>query len=509
MAITITLRGNDLVLAPDAPEELDRLPVTVVRNLQRDERLRVWRTMPLYLPAIEEALGDDARLTFDPRPALPFPVRLTRDPRPYQAEALAAWQGSGGRGVVVLPTGAGKTFLATMAVQAFGLWTLVLVPTLDLLAQWRTALAEGLDVPAGEIGVVGGGEREVRPLTVITYESAARHLRLATRFGLLVADEVHHLPATAYRRIAQGAVAPYRLGLSATPERADDGHLALDELVGPVVYRRAPDDLARTGHISAYEEKRVKVSLVAEERARYDAATGVYRGYLAARGLRVRSAAEFEEFVLRRSGGDPLAYQALRAHQQARRIAFGAAGKLAEVERLLERHKDERVLIFSEYNAAVEELGRRLCVPVIVHSTPPAERRTILERFRSGQYTKLATGRVLNEGVDVPDASVAIVLSGSATPREYIQRLGRILRPKAGTATLYELITDATSETRIARRRRETPYRAEQRSPASDAEFAARLESAGTNGHVGTTGAAASAAPPIRTGKRPAPEARQ
>jgi superfamily II DNA or RNA helicase len=168
----------------------------------------------------------------------------------------------------------------------------------------------------------------------------------------------------------------------------------------------------------------------------------------------VRSAEDFERLVLRRSGGDPMAYAALRAHQQARRIAFGARSKLAAVEELLERHRHERVLIFSEYNAAVEELGRNLCIPVIVHTTPPAERRAILEKFRSGQYTKLATGRVLNEGVDVPDASVAIVLSGSGTRREHIQRLGRILRPKAGKAVLYEMITTDTAEPGVARRRR-------------------------------------------------------
>jgi superfamily II DNA or RNA helicase len=112
------------------------------------------------------------------------------------------------------------------------------------------------------------------------------------------------------------------------------------------------------------------------------------------------------------------------------------------------------VLIFSEYNDVVRELGRRLCIPVIVHDTPPAERRAILEKFRAGVYTKLATGRVLNEGVDVPDAAVAIVVSGSGTRREHVQRLGRVLRPKAGRAVLYELVTRDTSEPRVARRRR-------------------------------------------------------
>ena len=453
--VTVELRGNDLLLVPEDPADLDALPARVRAGLRYDPRRRGYRAMPLHLPAIEAALGGEARFSFPLRPELPFPTRVTQPPRPYQSEALAAWRAAGGRGVVVLPTGAGKTFVAVLAAQALRLWTLVLVPTLDLLAQWRAALVAGLAAPPEDVGVFGGGAQEVRPLTAITYESAARHPRLLARFGLLVADEVHHLPAPAYRRIAEGAIALYRLGLSATPERSDGAHAALDELIGPEVYRRHPEELARTGHIAPYEERRLEVGLVREERARYDASTKTYRGYLAARGLRVRSAEEFERLVLRRSGADPLAYAALRAHQEARRIAFGARSKLAAVEDLLERHRDERVLIFSEYNAAVEELGRQLCIPVIVHTTPVSERRAILEKFRAGIYTKLATGRVLNEGVDVPDASVAIVLSGSGTRREYVQRLGRILRPKAGGAVLYELVTRDTSEPRVAKRRRQ------------------------------------------------------
>ncbi len=454
MSVTVSLRGNDLLLVPATPADLERLPAAVRAALRFDARLKGYRALPLHLPAIEAALGEAVTFTFTPRPELPFAPRLQGTPRPYQEEALAAWQAAGGRGVVVLPTGAGKTFVALMAIAALRLCTLVLVPTLDLLAQWRQALHDGLAAPPDAVGGVGGGARGQWPLTVITYDSAVRHPRLLTRFGLLVADEVHHLPAPAYRRIAEAAIAPYRLGLSATPERADGLHLDLATLIGPEVYRREPHELARTGHIALYEERRVEVALLREERARYEAHTHTYRAYLAARGLRLRSGRDFERYVLRRSGSDPAAYQALRAHQEARRIAFGARGKVQAVEELLERHRDERVLIFSEYNDVVRELGQRLCIPVIVHDTPPVERRAILEKFRTGQYTKLATGRVLNEGVDVPDASVAIVLSGSGTRREHVQRLGRVLRPKAGRAVLYELITRDTSEPRVARRRR-------------------------------------------------------
>jgi superfamily II DNA or RNA helicase len=158
--------------------------------------------------------------------------------------------------------------------------------------------------------------------------------------------------------------------------------------------------------------------------------------------------------MIKRSVFDPAARSALSAHQQARMIALNAEAKVSSVEQLLTRHLTDRVIIFCEYNAMVDMISERLLIPAITHRTPAAERRDILERFRDGRYTKLVTGRVLNEGVDVPDANVAIVVSGSSASREYIQRLGRVLRPKRKRAMLYELITRGTSEGRSARKRR-------------------------------------------------------
>ena len=122
--------------------------------------------------------------------------------------------------------------------------------------------------------------------------------------------------------------------------------------------------------------------------------------------------------------------------------------------RLLLLHASDQVILFSEYNPVVEEISRRFCLPCITYKTPAEERRIILERFRSGQYSKLVTGRVLNEGVDVPDCRVAIIVSGNSTKREYIQRLGRVLRPKLEQALLYELVTTGTTEEEMAKRRR-------------------------------------------------------
>ncbi|HEY7035785.1 MAG TPA: DEAD/DEAH box helicase [Thermomicrobiales bacterium] len=378
-------------------------------------------------------------------------------PRPYQEEAIDAWAKHGGRGVIVLPTGAGKTVVALMAAARLGVRTLVVAPTIELLHQWRAALSERLGYPLDEVGIVGGGKRTVRDLTVITYDSAAMPHRRLDGFGLLIVDEVHHLPARAYRSIAGKVNAPFRLGLSATPERSDDGHEALDHLVGPIVYRKSAAELSRDQHIAAYTEKRLFVDLTADERFRYDQLMAEYKWYLATHRAYLGGRPEtlFVELI-RRSGQDPAARSALRAHHQARLIALNAEAKLAKVSELLAKHQADKVIVFSEYNSMVDILSERLLLPAITYRTPLPERRRVLDRFRSGDYAKLVTGRVLNEGVDVPDANVAIVVSGSSATREYIQRLGRVLRPKREKALLYELVTRKTTEGKSARKRRPT-----------------------------------------------------
>jgi superfamily II DNA or RNA helicase len=340
-----------------------------------------------------------------------------------------------------------------MALEQVPVRTLVVVPTIELLHQWRAGLIEKAGAPEAAVGVVGGGERRPEAITVMTYDSAAMPRRDLSSYGLLIVDEVHHLPAPTYRAIAKKTAAPWRLGLSATPERTDGGHLALAELIGPEVYRRLPADLARSGHIASYREKRIFVNLSPEERYRYDALMAEFKWYIATRRSQLMRGNFFEQMI-RRSAIDPAARRALQAHHQARLIALNAEGKLAEVETLLDRHRDAKAIVFSEYTAMVHTLSRRLGLPAITYRTHPDERRQILERFRGGRYSKLVTGRVLNEGVDVPDANVAIVVSGSAATREYIQRLGRVLRPKAREAMLYELISRGTTEGRAARARR-------------------------------------------------------
>jgi superfamily II DNA or RNA helicase len=384
--------------------------------------------------------------------ALPAGLQIEREARPYQAEALAAWEAQDGRGVVVLPTGSGKSHVALMAIDRKRRASLVVAPTLDLVRQWYDLLRHSF---GQEVGVIGGGEYSVQPLTVTTYDSAHLHMEhLGARFGLLICDEVHHLPGESYAWAAEACLAPYRLGLTATPERSDGRETRLDELLGKIVYRR--DIVDFTGrYLAEYQTVRIRIHLSREEREAYLAARTIYREFVRKHGIRLGSPGGWDTFIMR-AAQSAEGVQALAAHRRQRQLAFAAKAKLCCVEDLLHEHRTDRAILFTDDNATAYEISRRFLLPVITHQTKVRERSEILEGLSSGAYSAVVTSRVLNEGVDIPAANVAVVVSGSGSVREHVQRLGRILRPKDGKrATLYELITVDTSETYTSEQRRD------------------------------------------------------
>ena len=167
---------------------------------------------------------------------MPWKLQVAKEAFPHQIEGLQAWWKENGRGVVVLPTGTGKTHLANMAIEKAGRPALVITPTIDLMNQWYDELTMSFGT---EVGLMGGGYYDIQPLTVTTYDSAYMNMeRLGNKFGLIVFDECHHLPGPTYGLAATCAIAPYRLGLTATPERADNAHTHLNQLIGPKVFRR-------------------------------------------------------------------------------------------------------------------------------------------------------------------------------------------------------------------------------------------------------------------------------
>lgn len=377
---------------------------------------------------------------------------VQREPRPYQREGLAAWERQQGRGVVVLPTGAGKSQLGMMAIDKKRRGTLVIAPTLDLVRQWYDLLRATFGVP---VGVIGGGEHVVEALTVTTYDSAYLHMEhLGSRFGLAIFDECHHLPSESYALAARQCIAPFRLGLTATPERSDGREALLDELIGPVAYRREIVEMSGQ-YLAEYETERVAVELSPSERAEYDAERAVYLGFVRAQGIRMGSPEGWAEFIMRSSRSEQ-GRRAMRAYRRQRELALAAPMKLEYVEHLLHEHRRDRAIVFTEDNATAYRISERLLVPAITHQTKVSERSEILARLNEGSYGAVVTSKVLNEGVDVPAANVAIVVSGSGSVREHVQRLGRILRKQDGKrAILYELITAQTNEAFTSERRRE------------------------------------------------------
>jgi superfamily II DNA or RNA helicase len=374
-----------------------------------------------------------------------------RTARPYQREAVEAWLSAKRRGAIVLPTGTGKTFVAELAITEAGRPTLVIAPTLDLVGQWHDRLRTAFGC---EVGILGGGHHEVHDLTVSTYDSAYIHMgRYGDRFGLLVFDEVHHLPAPGYLTMAENSMAPFRLGLTATWEREDGAEEELWDLLGPVVYRKEITEL-RGEWLADYETVRLTVHLGPEERARYDAARGAFRSFVARKRIRLGGPNGWHQF-LRAAARSREGRAAFKAYQESRRISHGTDQKIDLLSTLLQEEWGRRTIIFTNDNATAYRISREFLVPCISHQTDVKERRQILAAFESGELPILATSRVLNEGVDLPAAEVAIVLSGSGTVREHVQRLGRILRPgEDKQAVLYELVAAGTSEEQASARRR-------------------------------------------------------
>ena len=264
-------RARSSSRAPKAEAELN-LP-----GVKFDARTSQFRSPAICYRAIVEHLRkeklsytDNAR---DYQPA-EWRLQVAREAFPHQVEALKAWWDKGGRGVVVLPTGTGKTHLASMAIEKAGRPTLIVTPTIDLLNQWYDELSLVFGV---EIGLLGGGYYDLKPITVTTYDSAYLNMeRLGNRFGFIVFDECHHLPGPTYGLAATCSIAPFRLGLTATPERADNAHTHLDQLIGPEAYRREITQL-RGDYLADYRVERLYVSLTPEDRVRYDESRKVYR----------------------------------------------------------------------------------------------------------------------------------------------------------------------------------------------------------------------------------------
>lgn len=416
-----------------------------------DPELAAWRMPAEQLSGLRVRLSAaGVRFTDDLRTS-PLEMAWSVPPlRWYQRAALDAWRAANHRGVLALPTGSGKTVAAIAAIAELATPALVLVPTRVLLDQWATAL-EGCG--ARPVGRLGDGEQRTAPITVSTYASAVVWApRIGDRFGLVVVDEAHHVGAWCPPEILEMLTAPARLGLTATPP-GGTAALALEEHLGDVVYQITIAELAGDA-LAPYDIVTIPLGLTPPERAAYRTHRARFAQTYGELQRRMPGASwnDFTTIASRSASGR----EALAAWRASRAVLAYPAAKRAALRDLLARHGDDRILVFTADNATAYAIARELLVVPITADIRRAERALMLERFRSGEAPVLVSSQVLDEGLDVPEAEVAIIVGGSGSERRHIQRVGRVLRPRPGKrARIYELAVEATVEAgQVVRRRR-------------------------------------------------------
>ena len=359
-------------------------------------------------------------------PGTPFEISLDNsewDLRDYQQQAVAKFQ-AGGSGVVVLPCGAGKTLVGAATMAELKRNTLILVTNTVAARQWRDELLARTTLKEEDIAEYSGSSKELAPVTIATYQILTTkrkgefaHLALldARDWGLIIYDEVHLLPAPIFKMTAD-LQARRRLGLTATLVREDGRESDVFSLIGPKRFDAPWKDIEAQGYIAPAECFEVRVELPDEERMEYAIADGDARF----------------------------------------RIAATAKAKIPLMKKILARHDGEPTLIIGQYLDQIDEVAELLNIPKLTGQTPVDEREQLYKDFRSGKLAALVVSKVANFSVDLPEASVAIQISGAFGSRqEEAQRLGRLLRPKQDgrTAQFYTLIARDTLEQDFAQNR--------------------------------------------------------
>jgi superfamily II DNA or RNA helicase len=437
-------RGT-LVIGGQLGDRLD-----TISGVRWDPRIGAYRAPAFYYRTLRAALQSRG-VTLDDDVAHPqarcsewLPVEL----RPYQHAAFSTWDREQ-RGLVVLPTGSGKTRLACAVMAACRVPTLCLVPTRALLHQWSAEIAKHY---GGPIGRLGDGNRALEAITVSTFESGYRGMeRFGHRFELLVVDEVHHFGNGVRDEALEMCVAPRRLALTATAPEGE-ALARVNELMGPCVCELSVSDLSGLW-LADFESIVLGLRLTADEQKQYDHQCSTFRPVFE-RFRAFNPAGTWRDFSLLAARSEP-GRAALTAFRASRQMTSYPAAKRSAVKTLLEEHREQRVLVFTSDNATAYAISRENLIMPITCDIGRAEREQALSAFRAGELRALVSAQVLNEGIDVPDAEVAIIVGGVRGQREHVQRVGRLLRPSPGKrALVYELVMERTHEARKAALRR-------------------------------------------------------
>ncbi|MEB3799270.1 MAG: DEAD/DEAH box helicase [Desulfurococcales archaeon] len=380
---------------------------------------------------------------------LPRDIAFKGELRDYQKEALEKWLDNNGRGIIALPTGSGKTIIAIAAIATKKVYTLVVVFTKEQLLQWIEKIKNFTD--AGElVGAYYGEEKNLKPITVTTYQTAFKKINIfSTKFDFLIVDEAHHLPADKFRAIAMGSAAIYRMGLSATVARDDGKHEEIFPLMGGVVYTKRASELVKEGYLAPFVVRTVYAQLDPAEKKTYDSLRKEYRKYSKNR--------RFEEILKLAQKGDPNAIQAVRINAKIKNLLALSEGKIRTIERIVkdELMKGSKIIIFTQYKSQAEKIAEKTGALLLHGDLDSRTRKAILDKFKSMDKGVLVVTTLGDEGLDLPDVNVGILASGTSSSRQFIQRLGRLVRPGPGkSAVLYDVVLKGTSEEYQARKRR-------------------------------------------------------
>lgn len=417
----------------------------------------VLEILPYKAPDVYKTLRDKLGSVLDPqnlfteKPLMIQPELRNIELRPYQKEALEKWIENNYRGVIALPTGAGKSIVALATLTRVNTRTLIIAYTKEQVLQWREFILKYTTIPPHMVGIFYSEEKKLAPVTITTYQSGFRNINtLSPYFGMLIVDEVHHLPAEKFKYIAMHSIAVYRMGLSATPTREDGKHEELFPLLGGIVYYKLPGELVEQGYLAPYKVITVKVKLSKQERELYEQLRKKYRALVG--GLK------FQEVLELARRGDSRAAEALKIHSEARMLLAKSTSKIDKTVEIAreEYEKGNKVIVFTQYVDQAREIARRLEALLLTGDTPEEERKRALQEFKYAQRGILVVTTVGDEGLDIPDANVGILVSGTGSRRQFIQRLGRLLRPKPGgkEAVMYEIILEKTPEEFQARKRK-------------------------------------------------------
>lgn len=450
--LTLSFERGTLLLqtANDIQSPLDNVFKGI--PISYDQRVLKWRCDAIHYPALREQafrLGFQLEDTVAEWEAVGWLKPSLPKLRNEQKDAIKGWM-EAKRGVIVMPTGTGKTEVALAVMRELGVSTLVVSPVRDLMYQWQRRILRGLGYDAG---IIGDNTFNVRPISVTTYHSACIHMEtLGAKFKLIIFDECHHLPGKLRREAALMSAAPFRMGLTATPERADGLQADLEHLIGPVVFD-IPISAVRGDVLADYDIFRIPVYLTPDEQEHYNTSARRIREYMKKR--KEDNASLDWKDVMAETGKDPEARAVQQAFYFMKSIQDRAFEKFRVLEDLFRLHIGSPVIIFTGSNVMARDISRRFLIPCLLNHCGKKERLDILDGLRDGIYPALVANQVLDEGVDLPEAKVAVVVGGQASTRQAKQRLGRILR-KSGNkrGILYEIVCEATGEVDRSRQRR-------------------------------------------------------